>query len=452
MGKTLMHLPIVFATTCLTLALEGCQNLSLLNQATPRPTPAIKSPLPLPATITSVAPADHQTLLLQSWAAYRERFIQADGRVIDREADDRSTSEGQAYAMLRAVMVGDRNTFDRTLQWAENNLQRQTNGKRSDHLWAWKWGRNSQGVWGILDGNFASDADIDAVTALIFAARRWQDSAYLNLARTKLNDLWNLSTVTAFPTDVQVDDRRKPRQREPFVPGSSPLVSPPYHPSQAGNPSRYLLPGPTAAFQQSATVQINPSYFAPYAFRLFAQVDPTHDWLSLVNSSYEILQQAARLSSVGLPNDWVVLDLKTGSVKPLTIAKPGTSDYSFDAYRVWWRVAWDAAWFKEPRAIRYLQTQLKFPQRLWRSQRKIPARINLQGKPTVTYEATAQYAMLYAAFQLIDPPIAQQIEATKLTPRYQQGFWDNDSAYYTQNLVWIGLLPPDGIMPLLQPN
>ncbi|WP_421659593.1 glycosyl hydrolase family 8 [Leptothermofonsia sp. ETS-13] len=197
---------------------------------------------------------------------------------------------------------------------------------------------------------------------------------------------------------------------------------------------------------------MNPSYFAPYAFRLFAQVDPSHDWLSLVNSSYDILQQATSLSSVGLPNDWVVLDLKIGTVKPMAIANPGTSDYGFDAYRVWWRVAWDAAWFKEPRAIRYLQTQLKFPQRLWRSQRKIPARINLQGKPTVTYEATAQYAMLHIAFQLIDPPTAQQIEATKLVPRYRQGFWDNDFAYYTQNLVWIGLLPSEGIIPLLQPD
>ncbi|WP_421656507.1 glycosyl hydrolase family 8 [Leptothermofonsia sp. ETS-13] len=222
-----MYLPVALTIASLTLALEGCQDIALLSrqslpQTSSQPPSAVESTAPAPVTVASVAPADRQTLLQQSWAAYRQRFIQADGRVIDREADDRSTSEGQAYAMLRAVIVGDRDTFDRTLQWAENNLQRQTNGKRSDHLWAWKWGRNSQGAWGILDSNFASDADIDAVTALIFAARRWQDSAYLDLARTKLNDLWNLSTVTAFPTSVQANDRRKPRPGKPFTPGPSP--------------------------------------------------------------------------------------------------------------------------------------------------------------------------------------------------------------------------------------
>lgn len=113
-------------------------------------------------------------LFQQSWWAYRDRFIQGDGRVIDREAEDRSTSEGQAYALLRAVWIDDRDTFDRVLQWSETNLQRRNlDGSRSDLLWAWKWGKQPDGNWGLIDGNFASDGDIDAITALIFAAQRW---------------------------------------------------------------------------------------------------------------------------------------------------------------------------------------------------------------------------------------------------------------------------------------
>ncbi|HEY9908115.1 MAG TPA: glycosyl hydrolase family 8 [Thermosynechococcaceae cyanobacterium] len=411
-----MYASLLFATT-LSLTLQGCpaSNPPAANVETPQPT-IVPSASPSATEIATALPSKSD-MLQQSWNAYRQRFIEPDGRVIDREADDRSTSEGQAYAMLRAVIIDDRATFDRTLQWGENNLRRYSNGKPTDSLWSWKWGRTSQGEWKALDANFASDGDIDAATALILAARRWNQPQYLSLAQTKLRDLWNLSTVAS------------PVSRK-----------------------RYLLPGPRQAFQKQNVVQINPSYFAPYAFRLFAQVDPAHDWSSLTESSYQVLQQAATLSSVGLPNDWVLLDLPTGKITPMLTANPGTSEYGFDAYRVWWRLALDASWFKEPRAKQYLQKYLGHPQALWRSQQKIPARIDLQGKPVVDYEATSQYAMLYAALQLIDPTTAQQIEKQKLMPQYRNGFWDNDSAYYTQNLVWFGLVPPSTIAPLLQPR
>jgi endoglucanase len=377
-----------------------------------------------PIAITNLPSRDQ--LLQQSWETYRQRFIQIDGRVIDREAGDRTTSEAQAYAMLRAVMIDDRPTFDRTLQWAEDNLQRQAEGQQpggrlSDSLWAWSWGRNSAGGWGVLDTNFASDADIDAITALILAARRWNHQPYLELARTKLQDLWNYSTVAGAVT------------------------------RSTAKPVRYLLPGPASAFQQQASLTLNPSYFAPYAFRLFAQVDPAHNWLSLVDGSYHVLEQAASLSAVGLPNDWLVLNLTTGTVQPLNVAKPGTSEYGFDAYRVWWRVALDASWFQEPRAMQYLKAQLKYPQQVWRSRQTVPARIDLQGRAIVNYEATSQYAMLYAALQLVDPAMAAQIERQKIMPQYRNGFWDHPSAYYTQNLVWLSLVPSEVLLPLVRP-
>ena len=125
----------------------------------------------------------NRELLAESWDSYRSRFIQRDGRVIDYQASDRSTSEGQAYAMLRAVLIDDSATFTLTLNWGENNLQRQANGKHTDSLWAWKWGRNADGNWGAIDSNFASDADIDAITALIFASRRWNRLNTCNLQK-----------------------------------------------------------------------------------------------------------------------------------------------------------------------------------------------------------------------------------------------------------------------------
>ncbi|MCC5605535.1 glycosyl hydrolase [Nostoc sp. CHAB 5834] len=351
----------------------------------------------------------NRELLAQSWASYRQRFIQSDGRVIDYEASDRSTSEGQAYALLRAVLINDPATFALTLNWSENNLQRQVGGKRTDSLWAWKWGRKEDGNWGVIDSNFASDGDIDAITALVLASRRWHQPEYLKLAKLKLQDLWNLSTISK---------------------------------TQG---KRYLLPGPVAAFVPDAsTIYLNPSYFAPYAFRIFAQVDPQHDWLSLVDSSYQVLEDSAKLSKVGLPSDWVALNTKTGQYQTLPASSSLKSLYSFDSYRVWWRLSLDAAWFKSPQAQRYLVTSTQHLQKLW-SKQSIPARIDLQGKPLVDYEATSQYAMLYAAMQLVEPAIAQELLVKKILPQYKQGIWGDQSTYYTQNLAWLGLLPPKTI-------
>lgn len=362
-----------------------------------------------PATRATGATLD---LLQQSWQRYRDRFIQSDGRVIDREANDRSTSEGQAYALLRAVWIDDRDSFERVLQWSETNLQRRRlDGSPSDRLWAWKWGEQPDGSWGPIDANFASDGDIDAITALILASRRWNQPQYLDLARQKLGDLWALSTAAS--------------------PGSA---------------RRYLLPGPKAAFQpQPNQIILNPSYLAPYAFRLFAEVDRQHDWLSLVESSYSALESSSQLSASGLPSDWVQLDLSSGQAQPSS--KPSLpSRYGFDAYRVWWRVALDAVWFDEPRARHYLQ-RLEPLRQQWQSQQKVMARINLQGQATVDYESTAQYAMLYAAFRVVDPEIAAAIYQQKLMPAYRDGFWDNASAYYVQNLSWIGLFPVNTLPP-----
>lgn len=362
-------------------------------------------------------------MLADSWAAYRQRFIQQDGRIIDREATDRSTSEGQAYALLRAVFADSPESFDRVLQWSENNLKRQNAANQPlDQLWAWQWGRTASGTWGTLDQNFATDADIDAATALILASRRWQKPDYLTIAKAKLKDIWDKATVT---------------------------IVPPSATSRKIDPQRYLLPGPLKAFQRDGTIRFNPSYLAPYAFRLFAQVDPDRDWLSLVDSSYHLLEHSTQTSAVGLPSDWIAFNPKTGKYSPVNEPEPLISRYGFDATRVWWRVALDATWFQEPRAIAFLESHLKHLKTLWISHQNVPAQLDLKGRPLVEYEATSQYGMLYAAFRVTDPAIAQEIFERKLLPQYHDGFWDNDSAYYTQNLAWFGLMPHRIIVPYL---
>lgn len=385
---------------------------SVVNQKNPHEETLVQTSLPTNGSENISIPEStpNRKLLAESWDSYRRRFIQADGRVIDYEAGDRSTSEGQAYAMLRAVLINDSATFAQTLNWGENNLHRQINGQKTDSLWAWKWGKNADGKWGTIDNNFATDGDIDATTALILASRRWNRPEYLKIAQVKLLSLWNLATAPG-----------------PFG-------------------KRYLIPGPAAAFvPNTSTLYLNPSYLAPYAFRIFAQVDPAHDWLSLVDSSYKVLEQSKQLSAVGLPSDWVVLDTTTGKYQPLPPSSLLQTVYSFDAYRVWWRLSLDLVWFNSPEAQHYLQTASLHLQKLWRTQSRLPARIDLQGKEVVNYEATSQYAMLYTVWRLIEPQLADELLEKKLLPQYKQGIWDDHTSYYTQNLAWLGLLPPDAV-------
>ncbi len=130
--------------------------------------------LPGCAGVEPGAPAGPRTerdLLRLTWEGYRRRFIQHDGRVIRPRDGNDTVSEGQAYAVLRAVWMDDQAAFDAVYGWTETHLSRVK--ARGDHLLAWRWGRGTDGNWGVLDWAAASDADEDYALALLFAARRW---------------------------------------------------------------------------------------------------------------------------------------------------------------------------------------------------------------------------------------------------------------------------------------
>src|ERR671939_563366 len=85
--------------------------------------------------------------------------------------------------------------------------------------------------------------DTDTALALVLAGKRWSDPALLEAGRQLARAIWQNDVATV---------------------GQTP----------------YLAAGDWAP--SLPVVAVNPSYFAPYAYRVFRQVDPTHDWQALI--------------------------------------------------------------------------------------------------------------------------------------------------------------------------
>lgn len=225
------------------------------------------------------------------WDSFAKTHIQNDGRVIDYGADGGSTSEGQAYALFFSLIAGDKKRFDSILNWTVNNLAK---GDLNKQLPGWKWGKSSNGVWGMLDENSASDADIWIAYSLLQAAPRWKDKSYFD---TGLAVLKNIA-----------------RQEVVDLPGT-------------GN---MLLPAPFG-FSEQTSWKLNPSYIPIQLMRYFAKVDNKGPWNEIGKNTYKMISSASRN---GLVPDWVVYKTKKGFY-----ADPKQGRYmSYESIRVylWW--------------------------------------------------------------------------------------------------------------------
>ncbi len=340
-----------------------------------------------------------------TWVAYSGR-IQKDGRTIDRSRNYLTTSEGQSYSLLRAVWMDDRETFDRVLKWTNHNLRK----RPDDKLFAWLWGENPDGSWDVMRGeggiNTAADADQDIALALIFASQRWNEDDYLDQAQQILNDIWRTEVVTI-------------------------------------NGTPYLVAGNWAYDELNPTV--NPSYLAFAAYPIFAEVDPTHPWLLLKDSSYDVLLASTNdpldmLESAGIPPDWVALDRETGLVVTPSHADKSTH-FSDDAFRVLWRVALDWSWHRDPRAREYLEQQAMFFETEWKENGVVYGTYSHSGDPLTFNENNSVYATLASSLASVKPELAQEIFSSKVASLYDPDTEDliPSLGYYPQNWVWFGM-------------
>jgi endoglucanase len=230
---------------------------------------------------------------LQSWRAWKARFVTQTGRVIDTANELVSHSEGQGYGMLLAVAANDRVAFDRIWGWTRANLM-----VRDDQLVAWRWQPNHRPA--VADMNNASDGDLLIAWALAEAAELWADVAYRSSARRIAVELARKLVLFKTP------------QGHLLLPGI------------VGFSAQERPDGPV----------LNISYYVFPAFQRLHLVAPEIDWSGLSQTGLDLVK-AARFGQARLPSDWV--SMKSGQPKP---ADGFPSDFSYNSVRIPLYMAW----------------------------------------------------------------------------------------------------------------
>lgn len=245
------------------------------------------------------------------WAAFKARFVSADGRIVDTGNGGVSHSEGQGYALMLAQAANDREAFSRIWSWTSANLLR-----KDMRLFSWRF----DPVKGITDYNNATDGDLIIAWALQLAGTRWSVPEYTVMSRAIRNEI--LSRLV----------RRY---------GGRTL----------------LLPG-LEGFIFSDSITVNPSYFVFPALDLFAKLEPKSAWPDVRDESLRLVRDG-RFGAVDTPVDWMRVDqagrLWSDPDRPPT--------FGYDAIRVPLYMIWSDR--KNDQALRGI--------RLWWSTARLPA-------------------------------------------------------------------------------
>ena len=258
--------------------------------------------------------------LTEVWKGLKKRNIEPYSTgLIHRPKSEKpgdAVSEGVGYGMLTALFANDQQTFNQI--WEAGNK----------YMWSrcyYNWQVDNTGR--VLGGGAATDAEEDITLSLLFAdklvkAGKWTDytsathGSYLQHALKMMGCMWSTDQITSYGT---------------------------------------LAPG--AGWGGESFV--NPGYFSPAWYRIFAQYDPDHNWMQVVDRSYEILGNSIGYP-YGLIPDWMTPE--GGSAGGgIGYNSYGDGLYCFkDAIRTLWRIAIDAIWFNEPRAIALLTNAVNF--------------------------------------------------------------------------------------------
>ncbi len=266
----------------------------------PAPDPPAAEPEPTQAWYGATASALDDARLQQEYADWKSRLVEEcpnDASAVVVKDGGQVVSEGIAYGMLISVNMDDQALFDKLWKFYLDHVD--DNGMMN-------WSMGVCEAPGNNDANAATDAELDAAMALVQAAARW--------GGTYLTDAEDLAAkIIEHETDV-CDGRT------------------------------VILPGDIwgGCNDLNGETRINPSYFAPGYYRVFAAKFPTQSetWNALLEGTYE-LYPVLQERMMGLFPDWSDYDGSDWY----------GSTYNYDACRTPWRIATDYAWSGDERAL-----------------------------------------------------------------------------------------------------
>jgi endo-1,4-beta-D-glucanase Y len=219
--------------------------------------------------------------------------------------ENSTVSEGIAYGMMLAVYMGDQQLFDELWKYEQLFL---------DEHGLMNWEIHADGMQ-VLGGGAASDADEDMAWALLMADRQWGTSGtlgdtYLNHGKKQVERIW----------------------------------------SSEIHEGKLLKPGDRWGDWNT----INPSYFAPAYYRVFAQVTGNAGWNEVIKTVYDTIDNTLNDANGN----------KTNGLVPAWCTSRGVpnngANYQYDSCRTPFRIALDYCYFGEPRAKAYLAKTSSF--------------------------------------------------------------------------------------------
>ena len=218
------------------------------------------------------------------WTAWKQGYLQPDGRVVDQLQRDASHSEGQGYGMLLAAEFNDHDAFSRMYEWTEANL-----ALRSDLLLSWRYLPDEAEA--VPDRNNASDGDLFYAWALMRASRRFNERRYLQRA-------------------AEIAQALARHCIRPAPDESLGLV---------------MLPA-VQGFEHDERVTINPSYLMPLAMRELAATTGVAELAQCASDGTALLE---RLAGDGLVPDWLAI-----TPDGVTSAEGFSENAGYEAIRV----------------------------------------------------------------------------------------------------------------------